>query len=510
MSKESWQRNALAVSGFGLFSQSCALSAVVLVPPAIGAALGVDRAQLQWIGDTFLLTVGSLILMAGSLVDRLGPKRVFFWGSLLFGLGGLLSALSQSRPELIAARAVQGLGSAGLVPAGLGMVARAYSDGPSRGLAVGTWIASAGLSLVVGPLGAGALVTAYGWPSAFFALADLGLIGAVAVAALPDMPGSLDLPFDIAGQILIATALFTTIALLIGTGNRMDWSQALYALGAGAVLGGAFLMTERLVAHSLLPSDILRSLRYLLPVSLLCALFISVDGFDLYNALFLQQIQGRSALAVATLLLAAAVPVILLSPQSGLLVGRMARYISVAGGFVCVAGGLKMLSTAGPAASGICLELAYLLIGSGLGLANSPLLITLAITAVPVAGAGIASGVAQAASLAGGVCGIGLTGAVTASWAESWLRQHAAEGSFTGSMLKEAAGGSITSGPPPRLIAEAFTHGLHAAYSGAVLLAAIAAAVAAGAALRERNRFQSETTGPANVGYALPQGELAP
>lgn len=489
--QRSWRPAALVVSAYGLFAQSCTLSAVTLATPAISAGLGADRSQVQWVGNAFLLSVGTAMLTAGKLVDRYGPKRLFVGGCLVFGLGALLSAVSQNMPQLLAARVLQGLGSAPLVPAGLGMLARAYPGGPSRGRAVGAWFASAGLSLAVGPLGAGALVTAFGWRSLFLALAGLGALGAaLAQAGLPHLAGERRTSADVLGQLLIAVTLLGSMVMLIGRGDQAQWWPVLLGLCATVLLGGCFLLVERSVSHPLLPPEILRNGGFLLSAGLVCVLFVAVNGFNLYNSVFLQQVQGRTALNAAVLLLAVAGPMLVLSPLSGLLRLPSWRYGSAAFGLLSVTGGLAALSKTAPDTAAGWLVVGYLLIGSGLGLANG-VLVTLAVSSVATSRAGIASAAVQTVSLTGGAWGIGLTGALTATWSLPWLREHTPGGSPPQDALRAAAGGSRSTSAPD-LAERAFTHGLHTAYGFTAGLA-LAGAIVAATAVRTALRVQSAT-----------------
>src|SRR5215467_10257040 len=144
---------------------------------SIGGSLGGGVAELQWVVSAYTIAFAALILSAGALGDRLGAKKVFMWGFILFTAASLACALAPTAILLIAARAVQGVGAAILVPNSLALLNHAYPDDRERGRAVGIWAAGASLTLTAGPLAGGGLIALVGWRSIFLVNLPIGLAG---------------------------------------------------------------------------------------------------------------------------------------------------------------------------------------------------------------------------------------------------------------------------------------------------------------------------------------------
>src|SRR6201996_4605071 len=214
---------------------------------SIGASLGGGVAELQWVVSAYTIAFAAFILTAGALGDRIGAKRVFMAGFAIFTAASVACALSPNAVSLIAARAVQGLGAAILVPNSLALLSHAYPDDKARGRAVGIWAAGASLALTAGPLVGGSLIALIGWRFIFFVNLPIGLAGLwlnwrYASETTRSPQHELDLP----GQ-LAAIAALGCLAGAIIEGGAIGWTHPLVIAGfiAFAVFATLFVWQER-------------------------------------------------------------------------------------------------------------------------------------------------------------------------------------------------------------------------------------------------------------------------
>ena len=214
--------------------------------PAIQKDLRATLAGLQWVVDAYTLVVASLLMLAGSMSDRFGRRRVFQIGLAVFTAGSLLCSMAHSIGQLIAFRGLQGLGASMLNPVALSIIANAFPEPKARAHAVGVWGAVAGVSLALGPLLGGALTQSVGWRSIFWINLPIGLT-AVALAArfVPESKAARARAYDPVGQILVFTGL-ASVTYAVIEGPRAGWGSplivGLFAL-AGAALA-CFLLYE--------------------------------------------------------------------------------------------------------------------------------------------------------------------------------------------------------------------------------------------------------------------------
>src|SRR5260221_12699067 len=230
---------ALAAMSLGLGVVQLDITIVNTALSSISTSLGGSIAELQWVVTAYTIAFAAFILTAGALGDRVGAKRIFIAGFAIFTLASLACALAPSAMFLIAARSVQGLAAAILVPNSLTLLNHAYTDPKARGRAVGFWPAGASVALTAGPFVGGALIALVGWRSIFLVNLPIGAPGprlswrfAKETPRLP--PRGIDLP----GQIAAITALGAVAGALI-EGGRPGWSHPLVIMGfaAAAVIG---------------------------------------------------------------------------------------------------------------------------------------------------------------------------------------------------------------------------------------------------------------------------------
>ena len=290
-----WALLAMAL-GFGVVQLDVTAVNVAIRP--ITAGFGGSVAGGQWVVNAYTLALASLLLLAGALGDRVGATRVFVAGFGLFTLASAACGLAPTLGVLIAARAVQAIGAAVLIPCSLTLLHHTYPDAIERGRAVGIWAACASIALSAGPLIGGVLVQVLNWRAIFYINAPLGLLGILLTlrhaAETPRTPRRLDLP----GQALAIVALAALAAALIAAG-RDGFANPLVISGlAVASLGGlVFVWVEAGSGEPMLPLGLFRSRTFAATVSIGLMISIAFYGLIFVLSLYFQSVRGYSVLA---------------------------------------------------------------------------------------------------------------------------------------------------------------------------------------------------------------------
>lgn len=246
---------ALAAMSLGLGVVQLDITIVNTALSSIGTSLGSSVAELQWIVTAYTIAFAAFILTAGALGDRVGAKRIFIAGFALFTLASLACALAPSAMVLIAARSVQGLAAAILVPNSLTLLNHAYADPKARGRAVSFWAAGASVALTSGPFVGGALIAVVGWRSIFLVNLPIGAAGLwLAWRYAEETPRLVQREIDLLGQIAAIAALGTLAGALI-EGGVLGWSHPLVIAGfaAAAAVGLLFVWREARAPQPMLP-----------------------------------------------------------------------------------------------------------------------------------------------------------------------------------------------------------------------------------------------------------------
>ncbi|BDG10602.1 MFS transporter [Anaeromyxobacter paludicola] len=419
--------------------------------PSIARELHAGLAGLQGVVDAYLLTLSSLLLLGGALGDLLGRRAVFAAGVALFAVTSALCGLAPTLPVLWLARALQGCAAALLVPGSLAIVRGSFAA-EEQGAAVGAWSALSGVTTAAGPLLGGWLVQAASWRFIFLlnlpvAAAALWLT-ARCVTPSPRRAARLDWP----GALLAAAGLAGLVLALIA-GPGAGWSPPVLwggAAGLGAL--AAFLLRERRTPHPMLPLDLFRS-RQLSGANLTTfAVYFALSAALFLVVLRLQARQGWSPLASGLALAPVTLLMLLLSPASGRLAGRIGFRLPMTAGPLVAAAGLAVLAEVERTAP---LLGAVSLLGLGLATTVAPLT-TAAITGAGEDRAGIASGLNNAVARVAGLLGVavipGLAGVDPAA-ADTPAFAAACRVALRAAALACAAGGLAafaTLPPPPR------------------------------------------------------------
>ncbi|HEY7206810.1 MAG TPA: MFS transporter [Gaiellaceae bacterium] len=383
--------------------------------PSIQDDLGGGLALQQWVVDAYLLTLGSLILVGGSLGDIFGERRIFALGAGLFGVTSILCALAPTGNALIVARGCQGVAGALLTPAALATITTTFS-GPERGAAIGTWTAWTGIGTVLGPVVGGWLVGAASWRAIFLinvplVIATLGLIA----VAVPPRAASGRRRIDYVGCALCVSGLGATVFALIEQPRR-GWSDPLIVatLAAGLALLPTFLVWEWRVDEPMMPLGLFARRNFSVANVETFAVYAALSTLTFFLALFLQQLAGYSPFESGLALFPVTIALFALSRPVGRASARIGpRAFMAAGPFLCAAGvaGLVGLDPGQSYWTGVFPPL--VLFALGMGLVVAPLTTTVLADAGE-GDAGIASGINNAVARIAGLLGVAAVGVAAA------------------------------------------------------------------------------------------------
>ena len=390
--------------------------------PAIVRELHASTTQLEWIVDAYNLTFAAFVLAAGNLGDRVGRKGVLLAGLGVFGAASLAGGLGSSPGELIAARAVMGLGAALIFPATLSLLTNVFTERRERARAIGLWGASTGVGIAVGPIVGGWLLEHFSWASVFIALVPIAAIAAALVAL--SVPTSRDPeapPADRPGLILSTGAMAVLIYTIIEAPQR-GWGAALTLLGlaVAALLLAAFVAYERRVRVPILDIRLFRNPRFSAASGALTIAFFSLMGFIFLITLYFQFLKGYGPLETGARLLPVATMVGITSVLGTRIAVARGTKLVVAAGLASLAVGLAWAATGSETTSYTTIAVTMVFIGSGIGLTSAPATESI-MGAVSKAKAGVGSAVNDATRITGATLGVAVVGSIYASLYASQL-----------------------------------------------------------------------------------------
>jgi EmrB/QacA subfamily drug resistance transporter len=407
--------------------------------PTIQRALGGGLAAQQWVVNGYLLTLGSLILIGGSLGDLFGERNVFALGVSGFGVASLLCALAPSIGVLVAARALQGVAGALLVPSSLAVIVNTF-PAQERGPAIGSWTAWGAIAGVLGPLAGGELLAISSWRVVF--LVNVPLAAGCVALILTVIPAGtararagrrIDLP----GAVLCAAGLAGPVFALIEQ-PRLGWgSPGVYGpLIAGVALLGVFVGFESRAREPMLPLKLFRRRNFSAGNVETFSMYAGLAILFFFLVLFLQQIGGYTPLQSGLAMLPVTVVMFVLSRRFGALADRYGPRLFMGVGPLVAAGGLVLFLRIGTHVDYVSEVLpAVLVFALGLSMTVAPL--TAAVLAGAEEDAGIASGVNNAIARVAGLLGTAAVGAAVASSFGSTL-QSRLSGTTLGSAARAA------------------------------------------------------------------------
>jgi EmrB/QacA subfamily drug resistance transporter len=400
-------------------------SVVSVALKAIEQDLGGGLASQQWVVDAYLLTLGSLILVGGSLGDIYGELRIFGIGVASFAVASVLCAAAPDATALIVFRGVQGCAGALLVPASLAVLTATFS-GPSRGAAIGQWTAWSGISFVIGPTLGGWLIDVSSWRVIFILNVPIAIATLALVVRLGGMRQSrrTDLRVDVPGAILCTAGLGLLVAGFIEQ-PQLGWGDPLIlgALIGGVALLGAFVAYELHTPMPMLPLRLFRLRNFSVTNVETLAVYGALTALTTFLTLFLLEFSGYSAFRAGVSLLPVTIVMFFLSPRIGRLSMQHGPRLFMTFGPL-VAGASVLLYARLPAHPDYWVDLlpALLLFAAGLSLTVAPLTTTVLADANP-GDAGVASGVNNAVARIAGLLAVAVLGIAAAGGGDR-LTEH--------------------------------------------------------------------------------------
>jgi EmrB/QacA subfamily drug resistance transporter len=384
--------------------------------PAIQDDLGGGLQAQQWITNAYTLTLGSLILIGGSLGDIYGKRRVFSLGVAAFGVLSLACAVAPTSETLIAARALQGAAGALLTPSSLAIIVAAFTQ-HERGKAIGSWTAWGGIAMIVGPLAGGVIVDQTSWRWIFAINLPVVLVTLwLARSAVPDVPTETHRRVDFVGAGLCALGLFGIVFALIeqpvyGWSSPAIWGS----LVAGVATFAAFLVYEARASHPMVKLELFRRRNFAMGNLETLTMYAGLAILFFFLFIFLQEVSGYSAVKAGLTTVPSTLIMFFLSSRMGALADRFGPRLFMAGGPLISAAGILLLLRCGIETS-FLVDLLPALVVFSLGLAVLVAPLTAAVLAdADESDAGIASAINNAIARVAGLVGISAIGAAVAT-----------------------------------------------------------------------------------------------
>ncbi len=414
---------ALAMAAFII---SLDVTIVNVALPTLVRTLGASTTQLQWVVDAYSLVFAAFVLASGSISDRQGRKGVLLVGLAIFATGSVTGALVDTTNELIAARALMGLGAALMFPSTLSLLVNIFIERDERAKAIGIWGASTGVGIALGPIVGGWLLENFWWGSIFEFMAEVALVIGLLVAwTVPSSRAQSTPRVDWRGFGLSSLAM---AVLILGIIEAPDWgwtsTPAVLTITAGVALFAIFALLERQTDHPMLDMSLFRNPRFIAASGSVAISFFSLSGFIFLITQYFQFIKAFSPLGTGIRLLPVASAVAISSIVGTKLAIRIGNKVIVAIGLVSFATGLIWTATVSASTPYTTIVGQMLFLGVGMGLTSAPA--TEAIMgAVPKTKAGAGSAVNDATRLFGGTLGVAVIGSVAATLYSSRLASSA-------------------------------------------------------------------------------------
>ena len=396
--------------------------------PAIQRDLHFSQGNLTWVVNAFLITFGSLLLLAGRLGDLVGRKRVFLAGLTIFTAASLLCGIAPSQAALIGARFLQGIGAAAQASVILAIIITEFPEAADRARAMGAYVFVSVAGGSLGLLAGGVLTQALSWHWVFFVNLPIGIVAfALGQVLIPADKGiGLEHGVDWLGSLLVTASLMTGIyAIVQATAHGWLSSQVLGFAGVAAVLMVAFLALEARLQNPIMPLRILR-LRGLVNASLVRGFLVTgMYSTFFLGTLYLEHVRHYSALQTGAAFLPWTLTVAVLSRGvTARLVNRFGPIPVLIAGMASAVAGLLLFSSVGPATAFFpTIFFACFAIGLGIGNAFMPLL-TMAMQDVPAADAGLGSGITNVSQQISGALGLAVLSTIAANQTKGMLATH--------------------------------------------------------------------------------------
>ncbi|HTU78622.1 MAG TPA: MFS transporter [Solirubrobacteraceae bacterium] len=442
MTRKWWTLAAVVIATFMLLLD---ITVVNTALPRLEHSLGASFTDLQWVIDVYSLALATIVLTAGSLADRLGRKRSFLAGLLVFSSASLACALAPSASFLIAARAVQGIGGAIMFALSLALVAQEFPSGRERGTAMGIYGATIGVAVAIGPLVGGALTQSLGWQSVFLLNVPIGLVAiAITATRVAESRDPHATRADWPGVATFTSALFMLVFALL-RGNAIGWGSApiLALLTGAAALLGAFIAIERASSHPMLPLELFANRAFTGVQIAAFAISASLFALFLYLTLYLQQFLGNSPLGAGERYLPLTIVTFVIAALSAAWVSRVAARAQLGAGLTLAGLGLILMSGLRVGDGWTALLPGLIVAGVGVGIVNT-VIADVALSVVPKERSGMAAGINDTFRQLGIVVGVAAWGALfTAHGAAKAVSQAPAASGHGRQLIEAVSGGRL-------------------------------------------------------------------
>jgi EmrB/QacA subfamily drug resistance transporter len=406
----------LAICCLSLFIVGMDSTIVNVALPSIGRELGASVSGLQWTIDAYTLVIASLLMLSGSTADRIGRRRVFQIGLVVFTLGSLACSLAPTLGWLVAFRALQAVGGSMLNPVAMSIITNTFTDPKERAQAIGLWGSVFGMSMALGPVIGGALVDSVGWRGVFWVNIPIGVAAVILTAVfVPESKAARARQLDPFGQILVIV-LLGTLSYGIIEGPSYGWGSAriLVTFALAIVAIATFLWHEPRRQEPLVDLRFFRSLPFSGAALTAISSMLALGGFLFLITLYLQDVRDYRPLIAGLFLLPMAIAMAASAPLAGRMIGsRGTRIPLIIAGIGLIAGGLLFtgLSDSSPV---WYVLVSALVLGVGMGWVNAPITNN-AVSGMPRSQAGVASGIASTSRQVGTSLGVAIMGSVLAA-----------------------------------------------------------------------------------------------
>ncbi|MEW2495235.1 MFS transporter [Streptomyces nodosus] len=391
--------------------------------PTLSLELDTSTAELQWVVDAYNLVFAALLLTSGSLSDRFGRKGMLMAGLLVFGAAGFVGGYAGSPAELIAARAVMGLGAAMTFPGTLALLTGVFTSRKERALSIGLWGATAGVAIALGPIVGGFLLEHYSWASTFYVLGPISLAVIALVAVfVPKERNPAPHRLDHLGLVLSGGFMGLLVYTIIEAPDR-GWASAASLAGfAGSViLLAAFIVSERRADEPMLDVRLFKDMRFSAASAAVTIAFFTLLGFIFLITQYFQFIRGYSALSTGVHLLPVATSVAVGSTLGTRLAVRVGTKAIVTAGLTLQAiFYFWAAGTLSPTLSYGVIAVQMVVYGLGMGLTSAPATESI-MGAVAADKAGVGSAINDSTRLLGGTLGVAVIGSAYATVYDSRL-----------------------------------------------------------------------------------------
>ncbi|MFE1949403.1 MFS transporter [Streptomyces sp. NPDC059524] len=406
----------LAICCMSLLIVSLDTTVLNVALPSMAKDFGATLPGMQWAIDAYTLVLASLLMLAGSTADRVGRRRIFMIGLIVFTAASVACSLAPNLEALVAFRMLQAVGGSMLNPVAMSIITNTFTDAAERARAIGVWGGVVGLSMAAGPLVGGLLVDSVGWRSIFWVNLPVGLAAlALTWRFVPESRAPKARRPDPVGQLLMI-ALLGSLTYAIIEGPHAGWASGRILFFGGLALAAliGLLLYEPRRVEPLIDLRFFRSAPFSGATVIAISAFAALAGFLFLSTLYLQDVRGLNALHAGLWMLPMAAMTLVCAPLSGRLVGsRGPRIPLLIAGVAMTASGVLFAAFDAQTSNGT-LVLGYVLFGLGFGFVNAPITNT-AVSGMPRAQAGVAAAVASTSRQIGSTLGVAVIGAVLAS-----------------------------------------------------------------------------------------------